>query len=284
MKKLKVFIFALLLVSIFNIDVLAFSEKLNASSTNGESKTFQEQEKKKETVSKPVTGYKVIPDYIKTVINKEVSGYFPVIERAKKKGQTASPITNKEVGQYAFYIASHTEPEKSVSWIDFIIKSQKTVTMDSKSVVYFGRYLLTVRDANSIKTTIKNLRTKEFYWDIKNTTTGKVWPQRKTSGNSITVTFDEAGTYHIKAQEILEYDVMMSYLASVSVKCSHTAETATSYTSTGPQMFKEKGTKNGLETTWVITIPTEDIGKPITIPGHIDQEEGEIEVFYELVE
>ena len=263
--------------------------KQNQSQIN---KTKTQQSKKQSKQSQP-SDYKTIPRTVTRTRDTKIEEAFKEIKKGKSYYYVGAAGTYKYQEIISTWVPSR-EPVGTIidNWQLTNLKRVEQVVEKT------GGYILRVSgNLNDSTYTNTNTRVKDYTWTVKNETTGTTRPKFVTEKNYTYITFYEPGTYYIKAEETLIYDVNRVDRVTYQITASHTGETLQSGTKTRTTYIESKTTP-GKVTEWRIVITEEDLGKKIPIgdtknktgPKPISKSSSEpsnkinVKVDYELVE
>jgi len=276
--------------------------KQNQSQIN---KTKTQQSKKQSKQSQPqgsvttsnnvkiYSDYKTIPRTVTQTRDTKIEEAFKEIKKGKSYYYVGAAGTYKYQEIISTWVSSR-EPVGTIidNWQLTNLKRVEQVVEKT------GSYILHVSgNLNDSTYTNTNTRVKDYTWTVKNETTGTTTSKFVTKENYTYITFYEPGTYYIKAEETLIYDVNRVDRVTYQITASHTGETLQSGTKTRTTYIESKTTP-GKVTEWRIVITEEDLGKKIPIgdtknntgPKPISKSSSEpsnkinVEVDYELVE
>ncbi len=265
----------------------------NSSNNNNKNKSKNQNQQKKSGSTTTIPSYKNIPRSVGQKRDEIIKTAFTSINNGKPYYYTGL------VGSYK-YPVTITVLVPSIEPIGTVIDNWQLTNMKKveKVVEKTGSYILRVSgNLNNSTYTNTNTRVKDYTWTVKNETTGTTRPKFVTEKNYTYITFYEPGTYYIKAEETLIYDVNRVDRVTYQITASHTGETLQSGTKTRTTYIESKTTP-GKVTEWRIVITEEDLGKKIPIgdtknktgPKPISKSSSEpsnkinVEVDYELVE
>lgn len=265
----------------------------NSSNNNNKNKSNNQNQQKKSGSSTTIPSYKTIPRTVTQTRDTKIEEAFKEIKKGKSYYYVGAAGTYKYQEIISTWVPSR-EPVGTIidNWQLTDLKRVKQVVEKT------GSYILRVSgNLNNSTYTNTNTRVKDYTWTVKNETTGTTRPKFVTEKNYTYITFYEPGTYYIKAEETLIYDVNRIDRVTYQITASHTGETLQSGTKTRTTYIESKTTP-GKVTEWRIVITEEDLGKKIPIgdtknktgPKPISKSSSEpsnkinVEVDYELVE